>query len=113
MKNPLTTAGIEPVTSQFVAQHLNHCATAVPTPEGTSVALSIHHAVRIRHIVFLSVIRLTIIFFTLSNKWHDFRMKKLLNTKCVDFLWFRLEHFLLREGVRQVLSQVSVSIHVR
>jgi len=30
MKNPLTPAGIEPVTFQIVAQHLNHCATAVP-----------------------------------------------------------------------------------
>jgi hypothetical protein len=31
MKNPLTTAGIESATSRFVAQHLNHCATAVPS----------------------------------------------------------------------------------
>ena len=30
MKNPLTPAGIEPATFQFVAQHLNQCATAVP-----------------------------------------------------------------------------------
>jgi len=30
MKNPLTLAGIEPATFLFVAQHLNHCATAVP-----------------------------------------------------------------------------------
>jgi len=29
MKNPLTLAGIEPATFRFVAQHLNHCATAV------------------------------------------------------------------------------------
>jgi len=28
MKNP--PAGIEPATFRFVAQHLNHCATAVP-----------------------------------------------------------------------------------
>ena len=31
MKNPLTPAGIEPATFRFVAQHLKHCATAVPT----------------------------------------------------------------------------------
>ena len=30
MKNPLTPAGIEPATFRFVAQYLNHCATAVP-----------------------------------------------------------------------------------
>ena len=29
MKNPLTPAGIESATFRFVAQHLNHCATAV------------------------------------------------------------------------------------
>ena len=34
MKNPLTLAGIEPATFRFVAQHLNHCATAV-RPLGT------------------------------------------------------------------------------
>ena len=28
----MTLAGIEPATFRFVAQHLNHCATAVPTP---------------------------------------------------------------------------------
>ena len=31
-KIPLTPAGIEPATFRFVAQHLNHCATAVPPP---------------------------------------------------------------------------------
>jgi len=30
MKNPLTPDGVEPATFRFVAQHLNHCATAVP-----------------------------------------------------------------------------------
>jgi len=29
-KIPMTPAGIEPATFQFVVQHLNHCATAVP-----------------------------------------------------------------------------------
>ena len=29
MKIPMTPAGIEPATFRFVAQHLNHCATAV------------------------------------------------------------------------------------
>jgi len=30
MKNSPTPAGIEPATFGIVAQHLNHCATAVP-----------------------------------------------------------------------------------
>jgi len=30
MRNPLTPAGIESATFRIVAQHLNHCATAVP-----------------------------------------------------------------------------------
>ena len=30
LKNPLIPSGIEPATFQFVAQHLNHCATVVP-----------------------------------------------------------------------------------
>jgi len=29
-KIPMTPAGVEPATFRFVAQHLNHCATAVP-----------------------------------------------------------------------------------
>jgi len=32
MRDPLTLAGIEPATFRIVAQHLNHCATAVPSP---------------------------------------------------------------------------------
>jgi len=35
MKNPVTPAGIEPATFRFVAQHLNHCAIAVPCPYWT------------------------------------------------------------------------------
>ena len=37
MKDPLTPAGIEPATFRIVAQHLNHCATAVPIRNTASV----------------------------------------------------------------------------
>jgi len=36
MKNPPTSAGIEPATFQFVTQHLNHCATTNRTTVETS-----------------------------------------------------------------------------
>ena len=32
-KIPMTSCGIEPATFRFVAQHLEHCATAVPSQE--------------------------------------------------------------------------------
>ena len=35
----MTPAGIEPVAFRFVAQHLDHCATAVPTMRRTGRAL--------------------------------------------------------------------------
>jgi len=45
MKNPLTPSGIEPATFRFVAQHLNHRATAVPKTEVLGEDLSQYHAV--------------------------------------------------------------------
>jgi len=41
MKNPLTPAGIEPTTFRFVAQHLTHCATAVPEMRSTHKKISL------------------------------------------------------------------------
>ena len=38
----MTPAGIEPATFRFVAQHLNHCATAVP-----GVHMHIHVCMRV------------------------------------------------------------------
>ena len=41
-KNPLTPAGIKPATFRFVAQHLNHCATAVPINKCTNVKIKLN-----------------------------------------------------------------------
>ena len=35
----MTLAGIEPATFRFVAQHLNHCATAVPNLTAAALVL--------------------------------------------------------------------------
>jgi len=43
MKNSLTPAGIEPATFRFVAQQLNHCATAVPDVQGYLLYLFIYY----------------------------------------------------------------------
>ena len=43
MKNPLTPAGIEPVNFRFVAQYLNHCATAVPSLKWTCFKYLLKH----------------------------------------------------------------------
>jgi len=40
MNNPLTPAGIEPATFLFLAQHLNHCATAIPNSSHNTTILS-------------------------------------------------------------------------
>ena len=47
MKNPLTPAGIEPVTFRIVAQHLNHCATTDPMQ---SIVMIINEAQNIQDI---------------------------------------------------------------
>ena len=40
MKNPLIPAGIEPATFRFIAQHVNHCATAVPKHDKVLLCLT-------------------------------------------------------------------------
>ena len=43
MKNPLTPAGIEPATFRFIAQHLYHCATAVPIESSNHCNMQGYH----------------------------------------------------------------------
>jgi len=47
-KVPMTPSGIEPATFLFVAQHLNHCATAVPPPHPISPVWGKNYVRRIR-----------------------------------------------------------------
>ena len=44
-KNPLTPTGIEPATFRFVAQNLNHCATAVQTATVKAETSEFHNEV--------------------------------------------------------------------
>ena len=48
MKNPRALTGIEPATFQFVAQHLNHCATAAPCILEVLVYFQLHFLTRIQ-----------------------------------------------------------------
>ena len=38
----MTPARIEPATFRFVAQHLNHCATAVPPQKMVTILNNVH-----------------------------------------------------------------------
>jgi len=52
--------------------------------EGVFVALVTQHAVRIRHVVLLSVAWLAVQYFSvLAHKRHDFRGNKISSIKCV------------------------------
>ena len=41
-KIAMASSGVEPATFRFVAQHINHCATAVPSPLSLSLSLYIY-----------------------------------------------------------------------
>jgi len=49
----MTPYGIEPATFRFVAQHLNHCATAVPHASGIVLSVSDRPVCRLRRNWFL------------------------------------------------------------
>jgi hypothetical protein len=44
--NPMTPSGIETATFRFVAQYLNHCATAVPDLQKMKIKLLTEHLLR-------------------------------------------------------------------
>jgi hypothetical protein len=66
----------------------NHCSCgkiSITYSECVSIALVIHHAVRMHSIILLSVASLALPYFTtLSHKWHNFLKKKVIKYKmCV------------------------------
>ena len=50
----MAPAGIEPTTFRFVAEHLNHCATAVPMDHRSMYYLN--HSIRFGLVCYLSVV---------------------------------------------------------
>jgi len=64
-KIPMTPAEIKPATFRFVAQHLNHCATAVPTYYECLYNLDLvtRQAKHMRRVIFSSVTCPTISYF--------------------------------------------------
>ena len=70
------------------------------------LALDIRHAMRVRHIVIIGLPRSTIIF-TLSQKRHDFRRKKVTEHKTCDFLYnFCLKHLIIGRNERDTTQNV-------
>jgi hypothetical protein len=78
------------------------------------VALVIHNAMRMRHIIICGLPRCTI-FFKLSHKRHDFRKKKLLSTKYVFWcpVQLCLKHILLYEEMSEIWSKMYNGLHVK
>ena len=59
------------------------------------IALVIHRAMRLRHIVICGLSIPAKGFFTLSHTRHDFRNKNIGQKKCV-YTWLTVHHFLIR-----------------
>jgi len=79
------------------------------------VALGIQQAMRMRYIVICGLSGFKT-YSTLSHKWHDFRGKSLLNTKCV--YWFSLQ--ILSQNISHSKNnresydrEVYVGVHVK
>jgi hypothetical protein len=94
----------------------NHCcrgkAISIRYSECVFVALVIHHAMRMRHIIFSYVACLAVyIFSTVPHKRHDFREKVIEHKICFDFLYnFSQKHFfILRRSERGVIINVHRS----
>ena len=77
-KIPMTPSGIEPATFRFVAQHLNHCATTVPT--NTIVKIWPKHVAHIELKINLSCLTLAYYTFFIGTPAHFFKDQRLQGT---------------------------------
>ena len=55
LKNPMTPAGIESATFRFVAQQLNHCATAVMLSSACTDSLEANSGEGFLHLTFFPI----------------------------------------------------------
>jgi hypothetical protein len=62
----MTPSGIEPATFRFVAQYLNHCATAVPAFGEYCSIVSLDH-VQKSHILLDKIFDMSVFFFFLMD----------------------------------------------
>ena len=89
MKNPLTPAGIEPPTSWFVAQHLNHCANTVPP------SLTVEHIILCKeswsHYTKYDIWKKTMLCCRTTEKEHQLNSCKCLLLKSDNL--YRCDHF--------------------
>ena len=98
MKNPLTPAGIEPVAFRIVAQHLNHCATAVPLQLHGDESWSILNTKPVRrwkdHFAARTFLEARSV--TLKNKWESINFSSSKPTFNAPVVQHTLYYVLLR-----------------
>ena len=92
---------------------LQRKAVSITYSEYVFVALGIHNSMRMPHI-FLCGLSDSISFSTLSHKWHEFRKKKLLNTKFV--FWLSLqplsESYLILRRIARDMIKICIGLYI-
>jgi hypothetical protein len=115
-KNPITPSGIEPATFRFVAQYINHCATAVP---GGTVALNIF-ALRIFSLIALYEYRIIFpLYCNWGTQWRSRLRHCATSRKFADsipvgvfgiFHWHNLSGLTMALGSAQPLTEMITRI---
>jgi len=120
----MTSAGIEKATFRFVAQHLNHCATAVPLRERISSKCGWSVSEWLKFVLFDAAViqNTTSLFITLqtclshlpfTSSLHEFYLGRgQFRTKRASLIIFT-SHFIRILGYKDTLSDVFVPKFVR